>query len=304
MYRLVLLFLIFLYSCGGNENVYKDNTPTSGKLKVYYEEGIKPHVENQVYTFEALYENAEVELHMASEAEAIMALLNDSCEAIFISRLPGEQEKKAFASRKYTPGYSAVANSGVAFIANAQLALSELDSNMIQTLISGTGEVLMPDGSSKKVKVVFDKDNSSVLHYMKEKITGEKGLSANCSAMGSTPETINYIAQNNNAIGVIDYAWLSDKEDSLNKANGGKIKVLALRYNKADSAVYPNQTSFKTGKYPLARTLYVIRKVGEFTLAKGFESFVAGPKGQVTFLKQGLLPTRQQERLVTIKLQE
>jgi hypothetical protein len=43
-----------------------------------------------------------------------------------------------------------------------------------------------------------------------------------------------------------------------------------------------------------------MRKTGEFTLAKGFESFVAGPKGQLTFLKQGLLPIRQAERNVTI----
>jgi phosphate transport system substrate-binding protein len=301
--KLLIILVTFLCSCGGDGNEYRDNTPTWGKLKVYYEEGIKPHVENQVYTFEALYNKADVELHMSSEAEAVKALLSDSCEAIVISRLPGEQEKKAFASRKYSPGYSAVAKSGITFITNARLGLDVLDTSMIRTLISGDGEITMTDGTSKKLKIIFA-DNSAVLHYVKDSIAGVRGLSQNCTALGSTPETINYIAQNDNAIGVIDYAWLSDRDDSINKANAGKIKFLAIRNNKADSAVYPNQSSFKTGSYPFTRTIYVIRKTGEFTLAKGFESFVAGPKGQVTFLKQGLLPTRQQERLVTINLEE
>jgi hypothetical protein len=30
---------------------------------------------------------------------------------------------------------------------------------------------------------------------------------------------------------------------------------------------------------------------------------VAGPKGQITFLKQGLLPTKQQERIVEVKME-
>jgi hypothetical protein len=49
--------------------------------------------------------------------------------------------------------------------------------------------------------------------------------------------------------------------------------------------------------------VYVIKKTGEFSLAKGFETFVAGPKGQITFLKQGLLPTKQQERIVEVKME-
>jgi hypothetical protein len=46
-----------------------------------------------------------------------------------------------------------------------------------------------------------------------------------------------------------------------------------------------------------------MRKTGEFSLAKGYESFVAGPKGQLTFLKQGLLPHRQSERQIKINLE-
>jgi hypothetical protein len=44
----------------------------------------------------------------------------------------------------------------------------------------------------------------------------------------------------------------------------------------------------------------VYRNTDDFSLAKGFETFVAGPKGQNTFLKQGLLPTHQQERNIKI----
>jgi ABC-type molybdate transport system substrate-binding protein len=49
--------------------------------------------------------------------------------------------------------------------------------------------------------------------------------------------------------------------------------------------------------------IYVIKKTGEFSLAKGFETFVAGPKGQNAFLKQGLLPTKQQERSIEVQIE-
>jgi hypothetical protein len=104
-----------------------------------------------------------------------------------------------------------------------------------------------------------------------------------------------------NTIAFIDFAWLSDKDDSLFKANQHKIKFIAVSKPGSNIGEYPHQSSLKLGNYPFQRTVYVYRKTGDFSLAKGFESFVAGPKGQLTFLKQGLLPTRQSERALDIK---
>lgn len=289
---------LFFSSC----DYEKDNTPTSGKLKVYYDEGVETHIKNQVYTFEALYENASVDLIQSSESRAVQALYTDSCEAIVISRLLSEEEKKTFASKQWFPKYSLVAKSSVAFITNSQTPIKYFSYEEIISLLTNSSVVKDTAGNEINLKMLFDKNNSSVLHYMSDSVLRGKKLSSNCNSSASTLDCINYIAQNKNTIGIIDFAWLSDVDDSLYKANKDKIKFVAIGNKKnSEKYFYPDQSNFKLGLYPFTRGIYVIRKTGDFTLAKGFESFVAGPKGQLTFLKQGLLPTKQGERAIEVK---
>ena len=102
---LLPLFLIILLvtSCSTPyfKNDYEDNSPTSGKLKVYYDEGLELHVKNQTFTFMAHYPGAKVELFSSSENDAVQALYNDSCKVIVISRLLNENEKKSFRIKKF-----------------------------------------------------------------------------------------------------------------------------------------------------------------------------------------------------------
>ncbi|MBX3164976.1 MAG: substrate-binding domain-containing protein [Bacteroidetes bacterium] len=298
--RSLLLKSYFILLTFSSCEYEKDNTPTSGKLKVYYDEGIETHLQSQVYTFEVLYENVSVELIQSSENHAVQALYADSCEAIVISRLLSEEEKKVFASKQWFPKYSLAAKSGIAFITNVQTPIKKFSYDEIISLLTNTSALKDSADKEIKLKVLFDKNNSSVLHYMIDSVLQGKKLSPDCNSANSTLDCINYVAQNKNVIGIIDFAWLSDVDDSLFKANKDKIKFIPVSKN--DTAYYyPDQSNFKLGLYPFTRGIYVIRKTGDFTLAKGFESFVAGPKGQLMFLKQGLLPARQSERSIEVK---
>lgn len=293
-----------LSSCSNYfKNDYEDNSPTSGKLKMYYDEGLASHVKNQVYTFESLYPNAHVQAFQTSENEAVQALYTDSCEAIVISRLLTDPEKKAFESKGFFPKYSAVAKSGIALITNSETPLNVLHFEDFTEALKTPLSVKDSAGNTFTLNVLFDKNNSAVLHYVLDSLLHSKKLGAHCNILNSTLESINYVASHKNTLALIDFAWLSDVDDSLYKANKDKIKFLALSNAHSENFEYPNQSSFKLGTYPLTRTIYVIRKTGDFTLAKGFESFVAGPKGQLTFLKQGLLPARQSERALEIKME-
>jgi len=299
---LVCALFVSLASCSDYfKNDYNDNSPTSGKLKVYYDEGLEPHVINQAYTFEALYPNADIELFQSTESRAVQALYSDSCQAIVISRLLNETERKAFESKGYIPNYSAVAKSGVLLITNLQTALTHLSYEEIIQLLSKGASIKDSTGNELKLNILFDKNNSSVIHYMLDSVVKQQKFSSICSILNSSIESINYVALHPNTIAFIDFAWLSDTDDSLFKANQHKIKFIAVSKPGSNIGEYPHQSSLKLGNYALQRTVYVYRKTGDFSLAKGFESFVAGPKGQLTFLKQGLLPTRQSERALDIK---
>jgi phosphate transport system substrate-binding protein len=295
---------LFFLSCSEPfKNDYRDNSPTSGKLKVYYDEGLYKHVINQAYTFESHYHNAHLELFMASENEAVQALYHDSCEAIVISRYLNDKEKKVFESKNYFPKYSVVALNGVALITNAKTPIHHLSYENLIALLTKPYEIKDSLGNTITLKVMFDRNNSSVLHYMIDSVLKGQKLSSSCNSLNSSLDCINYIAEHENSIGILDFAWLSDVDDSLSKVNKDKLHFVALSAPGKNVFEYPSQTSFKLGTYPLTRSVYVIRKTGEFSLAKGFESFVAGPKGQLTFLKQGLLPHRQAERTIEVKME-
>lgn len=284
-------------------NDYKDNSPTSGRLKVYYDEGLELPVKNQVATFSSQYPQVSLDLVQTSENEVIQALYDDSCEAIVTSRLLSPREAKAFESKQLFPKHTAVAKSGVAVITNRETRLDQISFEEVRALLSRPYFIKDSLGREVLVNVLFDKSNSAVFYYMKDSVLGDVPLSPNCNTVKSSLESIHYVATHKNVIAFVDFAWLSDTEDPAYKANAGRIRILPVSKAGSDTYEPPHQSSFKLGTYPFTRTVYVIRKTGEFTLAKGFESFIAGPKGQLTLLKQGLLPTRQPERAIEVRME-
>ena len=291
----------FFFSCSNYfKNDYNDNSPTSGKLKVYIDEGLKHHIKNQAYTFESIYPNANIYLYSSSENDAIQKLYNDSCELIVISRVLNKNEIKSFASKNYTIIPTPIAKSGIAIITSKKTPINKLSFEEAVRVLNGQNDLFDTLGSLISLSVVFDSPNSSVIHYLQDSALKNLKIGSNCTVLNSTLEGINYVANHKNSIAFIDFAWLSDSDDSIFKANESVLKILPL--SKKNSRYYekPNQSSFKLNTYPFTRTIYAIKKTGEFTLAKGFETFMAGPKGQLTFLKQGLLPNKQNERSIKI----
>jgi len=296
---------LLLISCNNDlKNDYYNNSPTSGLLRIYYDEGLELHVKNQAITFESQYERASVNLFASTENDAVRALYNDSCEIIILSRPLTVDEQKLFQSKDFFPKFSLVAKSGVALITNLTMDIDKLSYQQVLDLLTKPFSVTDSINQTTTFKVLFDCNNSSVVHYLKDTVLKGQNFSTNCNSLKNTIDCINYIAANKSTVAFINYAWLSDVDDSIVKANTNKIKFIRVGHPDNDTLFdYPNQSSFKLGTYPFARSVYVYRKTGDFSLAKGFESFVAGPKGQLTFLKQGLLPNRQAERKIDVNTQ-
>jgi hypothetical protein len=291
--------LCFLSCDNYFKNDYNDNSPTSGKLKVYYSEGLQLHIKNQAFSFLNDYHNAEIECIPACESDIVNALLNDSCKAIIMNRLLNEQETKAFTQKNLTPFHSALARSGVALITSVNTQINKLTVEQVKQLLGQ--ELIVKDSSGNSISpiAVLDSKCSSVSYYLKDSVLSSKKFGPKCFASENALELLEKITSEKDHIGFIDFAWLSDVDDSLFIAYQNKIKFVAV--GRTDTIFFaPNQSSFKTGEYPFIRTVYFIRRSSDFSLAKGFEAYLAGIKGQMTFLKQGLLPIRQQERKVEI----
>ena len=248
-------------------------------------------IRNQVYTFEQIYFNAKVNVKYVNEKQAIEGLYNDSCEVIVISRVLSTDEIKKFNAENIYPTQICVAKSALAFVVAVNNTDSVISIDKIKRIISG---------EETSYNMVFDNNNSSTTCFLKDSMLQGKAFGKNCFAVKNTAELINHISKNKNTIGALDYAWLSDSNDSLSKVFLKSIKILAVAINGSKTAYMPDQSNIKTGDYPLCRWVYTFRRSTGFTLSTGFSLFIAGRKGQIMFLQQGLIPFVQPDRAVEI----
>ena len=292
-------FSFFLFSCGLNEDNRKKDTPTSGKVNLYFDEGLTLHINNQIFTFKSTYTNADITLRSSNERECIEALYNDSSKVIAISRPLTEKEMEQFKSKNIIPQTSTVAGDAIAFVASKDFADSTISISELTELLKGNDSTFI---KGQHINIVFDNPNSGSTRQLKDSLIPTQGFGKNCKALNNTPELIKAISSNSLAIGVCDYAWLSDKDDNTTKEFLKSVKILAVSKKNNETAYMPDQSNIATKDYPFCRTICIIRRSAEFSLGKGIETFIAGEKGQLMFLKQGLPPNRQEERLIEVDM--
>jgi phosphate transport system substrate-binding protein len=293
------LFSILFLSCGTTDDTRKQNSPTSGKLILYYDEGLTSHIKNQVFTFLQIYKNADIHLVSSNEQSCIEALFNDSCKVIALSRNLSAAEIKKFAAINLYPQSSVVAKDAIAFIVPLSFPDSTISIEALTELLKGNDSAYV---KGKHTSIVFDNQNSGSTRHLKDSLIPSSNFGKNCSAVNTTEALIKAISSSNNSIGVCDYAWLSDKDDTTTKEFLKKVKILAVSPKNNQLAYMPDQSNIATGNYPLCRSICIIRRSSEFSLGKGIETFIAGEKGQLMFLKQGLPPNRQEERVIEIDM--
>ena len=295
----LIIFSFFLLSCGLNDDNRKKDTPTSGKVNLFFDEGLTLHINNQIFTFKTTYNNADITLRSSNERECIEALYNDSSKVIAISRPLTEKELEQFKSKNIIPQTSTVAGDAIAFVVSKDFADSTISIPELIELLKGNDSTFI---KGQHINVVFDNPNSGSTRQLKDSLIPTQNFGKNCKALNNTPELIKAISSNSLAIGVCDYAWLSDKDDNTTKEFLKTVKILAVSKKNNAISYMPDQSNIATKDYPICRTICIIRRSAEFSLGKGIETFIAGEKGQLMFLKQGLPPNRQEERLIEVDM--
>lgn len=295
----LIVLTLFLFSCGLKDDITKKDSPTSGKVNLFFDEGLTLHIKNQIYTFKTTYKNADITLRSSNEKECIEALYNDSSKVIAISRDLSKEELEKFKVINVYPQTSIVAGDAIAFIVSKDFADSTISLPQLIELLKGNDSTFI---KGKHINVVFDNANSGSTRHLKDSLIPSQTFGKNCGSLKTTEELIKTISSNSTSIGVCDYAWLSDKDDNTTKEFLRTVKILAVSKNNEEVAYMPDQSNIATKIYPLYRSICIIRRSAEFSLGKGIETFIAGPSGQLMFLKQGLPPNRQEERLIEVDM--
>ncbi|MFL5764914.1 MAG: PstS family phosphate ABC transporter substrate-binding protein [Bacteroidia bacterium] len=294
-----------LYRCG-NEKPEPTDTPTSGEVNVVVDESFKKLFDNQKFTFESIYKNAQIHISYLPENEGLEKMINDSCKVVVMCRDLTESERKSFEAKNIFPISTKIAEDAIVLLVNPENTDSVLTIDQVKSILTGKDSLWsqINKGADKAgIKVVFDNAGSANARYMKDTLLKGKDFSSNVFAVKSNPEVVQYVSEHKNAIGFLSVNWISDIDDSLTTNTLKKVKMVGIARDSASDAFKPYQAYIKTKEYPFTRNVYMINRQTRAGLGMGFVSFVAGDKGQLIILKSGLVPAVAPVRLVEVNIE-
>jgi phosphate transport system substrate-binding protein len=307
--RMLVLFglPLLLDACGNNAdpNAPKLDTPTSGEVTMYVDEGYRPIIETSIDVFDSIYRTAKINARYTSEAEAVKALIDDSVEVAVLTRPLRTDEVEFFKSKGFTPRQTAIGYDAVAFITHPANRDSLLTTNQLRDIFTGKittwGQINPANAALGKIQLVFDNSGSGNARYCRDSIGGGAPLPTDASAFDTNAKVIEYVTKNKNALGVIGANWISDTDDKGTQAFRSGIRLVDVAKATGERGYGPYQAYLATRQYPYRRTIYVINCQARAGLGLGFASFMASDSGQRILMKAGLLAANVPIRLIQVQ---
>ncbi|MCX8079919.1 MAG: substrate-binding domain-containing protein [Bacteroidia bacterium] len=289
----LLFFLAFIFlSCNPYfKNSEEDNSPTSGILKVYTDTSIAPVIRVFARTFESQYPNATVTVVSDCRENLLKLLHENKAKAIVLPDSMAQEEMSAFSKDRH-------------YIKRSRLCFSSISFFYKKSDTSGLSasdvSIIMDALQDPEILAVLPPKCSDVPYYIFKNIL--QNSSFKCKIRFTSPDSLAFYVKNEKGMvfGALEHSMISDLDDPKVKTFFSDFKLLAFRSNHNDTAYLPDPTNFELKKYPFIRAWHYYRNAPEFSLAKGFESFMAGEQGQRLFLKFGLLPARKPERNIKV----
>lgn len=316
---IVTAVALLLPSC----NKGKKAATVSGMSKVMCDESFKNVLDDEIEVFEYSYKDASVLARYIDEAAALDSLLNEKVNVIITYRDLTPNQKKILKGQGRAYRSRRIAVDGVALIVNNANDIDFLSVNDIADIMTGKstrwGQVYPTKLKDEPIKVVFDKNRSGVLHYMKDKFNGGKDLPIEFFAQGSSQEVFDIVKKTRNAIGVIGVSWITSDmkstastiEEKYAELESGttsrqetkftdEIKVLGIRTEDSLKDYKPYQAYIFDGSYPLTREIFAIDASPLGTLDHDFFVFLTGSIGQKIILQTGISPAAVPVRIVNL----
>jgi len=303
-FSVILAISLSVSSCGRKSNAPTDDA-TSGRIHITVDESYQPLIEAEIEMFEHFYPHAKIDVTYSNELKAFEDLLNDSSRFIVVNRELNSDEIDYFKKLELTPTTLKVAYDGLAFIGNNESKLNKLMYSQVNDMFTGkitTWNQLDPSYPKDTIRIIFDNPKSGNVRMINELFKLNNKLPANCFAVNSNPEVIDFVEKNKNAIGIVSVNWISDDADTNTIAFLKKIKVLEMgAEGVTDTSGQfrgPYQGYIAEDTYPFKRTCYILSREARTGLGTGFASFITGEKGQRIVLRSGMVPATAPIRIV------
>ena len=262
------------------------------------DESFYPILDEELEVF-ALHAEGELEAIYTNQEDAIRRLMKNEVWLAFATRQLSQKEMDGLKSKNFMPRVIPIAYDGLAIIvnnANPDTCITIKDFARILSGEVSNWKDIYPNSKLGEIDVVFDNPKSSTVTWCVDSILGGKPInSKNIGAVKKSTEVIDWVEKHENALGIIGSNWLNDKHDTTNVTF--KKNITVMKVSRLDSATVrnswrPYQYYLYNGNYPLVRTIYAILNEPRSGVPSNFAHFCRLPKGQLIFLRAGLLPVQ------------
>ncbi len=277
------------------------DSPTYGTINISIDESFKPVMDEQIAMYEASFPGTNIIPHYKPEAECLRDLFRDTTNrTIIITRGLTEKEEKFLRdSLKYFPAWNPVATDAIAVVVNAKSEDTLFTLKRLAAQLKG--EI------NRNQQIVFDGLNatSTVRFVVDSVLKGQKFDTSVVKAAPTSKDVLEYVAANENAIGLVGINWIGNPENPEQVEMLKKVKIAYVDCILCADTPYvkPMQQSIVTRRYPLVRGLYYVNKENYNGLGTGFVSFLKSERGQLIF-KRAYLGTVMQLEVRNVKLNE
>ena len=206
----------------------------------------------------------------------IAALIDGTCDIAMASRPMKTKELKSARGKGINPLATVIAKDGIAIIVHPSNPLSEITLAQLKDIYTGKISNWKDVGGKPGKIVVISRDVASGTFEVFKKIV-LKGAKTRADALmlASNKAVATTVEKTPGAIGYVGLGYISSK-----------VKALAV------DGVEPTKETVVSGKYKLARPLYLYTDGKPKGLAKEFIDFVLSPEGQKIVDKIGFVPVK------------
>lgn len=298
----LFILCVGLINCKSKKHIEVTDSLTSGTIHISVDESFKPVIDEQIKMFEGSYPGTKIIAHYKPEADCLRDIFKDSItRMIIVTRgLTGKEEKYFKDSLNFFPRWDELATDAIAIIVNQHSNDTIFTLDRLQKQLAG----LM----GKKEQIIFDGLNatSTVRFAIDSILKGKKFDTGVVRAVNNSKAVLDYVAANENAIGLVGISWIGNPEDTAQVEMLKKVKMVYVKCDRCGDSPYvkPNQYNLMTRRYPLVRGLYFILKENYAGLGSGFLNFMQLERGQLIFRRAYLGSSKMGFAIRNVKINE
>ncbi|MFQ5616425.1 MAG: PstS family phosphate ABC transporter substrate-binding protein [Anaerolineales bacterium] len=282
---LLLLIAVLLAGCRPAAD-----TATGAQDAIYIENKGSDTIVNLALAWAETYQdqNADVRISVTGggSGTGLAALVNGTVDIANASRKIKSKEVEAVQANGFEPVEFVIARDAIAIIVHPGNPVSELTLQQLSDIYSGKVDNWSEIGGEDRPIVRLSRETNSGTHvYFLEKVLrlgdkeNETFFSPETLLLPSSEVISAEVRQNPNAIGYDGLGYVT-----------GDLKVVAVAPSPGSPYVLPSAETVNSGRYPIARDLYMYT-VGEPTGAvKIYLEWIYTPEAQAIVAELGFVP--------------